>query len=108
MHLDLIKEKVEAGIFRLSEHADKERENEAIAIRDLRAAILNSDLIEDYPEDKRGHSCLVLGLDSENRPIHSVCGIDKNGVVVIITVYIPTLPKWKNPRERNLPDATQR
>ncbi|MFH2003698.1 MAG: DUF4258 domain-containing protein [Bacteroidota bacterium] len=57
--------------------------------------------MEDYPEDKRGQSCLLLGFESTDRPIHVVCGLDKNQTIVIITIYIPTMPKWKNPRERN-------
>lgn len=70
-------------------------------VDDLKNAILKGEMLEDYPEDKRGHSCLVFGFDSQNRPIHSVCAIDKNGVLVVITVYRPTLPKWKTPRERS-------
>ncbi len=87
--------------FRLTEHADKERENDGLKISDLRNAFATSVLIEDYPEDQRGHSSLILGYDRSEKPIHIVCAIDKNDIVIIITVYIPTMPKWKSPTERN-------
>ena len=32
------------------------------------AVLLNGDVIEDYPEDLRGHSCLMMGAP-EGRPI---------------------------------------
>jgi len=35
------------------------------------------------------------------RPVHIVSGIDSNNILVMITVYIPTMPKWKSPKERN-------
>ena len=87
--------------FRLTEHADKERENDGLRISDLRNTFVTSILIEDYPEDQRGHSSLILGYAHSEKPIHIVCAIDKNDIVVIITVYIPTMPKWKSPTERN-------
>lgn len=31
------------------------------------------EVIEDYPEDVRGHSCLVRGYGEDNRPAHVVC-----------------------------------
>jgi hypothetical protein len=99
-----IKELVQLGQFRLSEHADRERENDAIEMSELHAALLGAELLEDYPEDKRGHSCLLLGFD-DARPIHIVCAIDRNNVLVIITVYIPAVPKWKNESERNRPNG---
>ena len=31
------------------------------------------EIIEDYPEDTGGHSCLILGRGGDGRPIHIVC-----------------------------------
>ena len=100
MDLDLLKKKIRNNHYRLTEHADRERENDGIEVRELKRALLNCELLEDYPDNPRGPNSLVLGFDSEQRPIHVVCAIDKNDVVVIITVYIPSKPKWLNPRER--------
>ena len=39
-------------------------------------------MIEDYPEDVRGHSCLILGRGNHDRPIHVVCS-PKDGYLAI-------------------------
>ena len=50
-------------------------------------------VIEDYPEDVRGHSCLILGFGQENRPIHVVCA-PKPDFLAIITTYLPDQIQW--------------
>ncbi|MBU0512040.1 MAG: DUF4258 domain-containing protein [Chloroflexi bacterium] len=42
-------------------------------IHDLETAIFNGEILEDYPDDPRGSSCLVSGY-SRNQAIHIVCG----------------------------------
>ena len=49
--------------------------------------------IEDYPEDARGHSCLILGFGRQNRPIHVVCA-PKPDFLAIITAYLPDPAQW--------------
>ena len=45
--------------------------DEMITTEEVREVIFNGEIIEDYPEDTRGHSCLMLGDSSENnRSIH--------------------------------------
>ncbi len=58
-------------------------------------------LIEDYPEDQRGHSCLLLGFVLEQRPIHVVCA-PKADYLAIITTYIPTPSKWTSDFKKRL------
>ncbi len=40
---------------------------------EIEEVIRSGEVIEDYPDDVRGHSCLLLGYGKENRPIHVVC-----------------------------------
>jgi hypothetical protein len=40
---------------------------------EIQHVVTTGEVIEDYPEDTRGHSCLVLGFGEENRAIHVVC-----------------------------------
>jgi len=56
-------------------------------------ALRNGGIIEDYSEDPRGHSCLILGFTKQGRPIHVVCAL-KDEFLVIVTAYEPTLNKW--------------
>jgi hypothetical protein len=60
----------------------------------------NSEILEDYPNDPRGPSCLVLGYAHQGYPIHIVCGRTPRGDLRIITVYLPSLPKWLDERTR--------
>ncbi len=82
--------------YRLTLHAEIEREADKIFISEIEDAFSseNCSIIEDYPEDKRGHSCLVLGFTKEgHKPIHMVCAIHED-ISVIITVYRPDPDLW--------------
>lgn len=61
---------------------------------DVRAVIFAGDIIEDYPEDVRGHSCLMLGYGTGGRPIYVVCS-PKEEYLAIITVYLPDAHRWE-------------
>ncbi len=64
-----------------------------IRTQEVRQAIETGNLVEDYPADARGHSCLVLG--SAARPIHVVCS-PKEEYLAIITAYLPREDEWTN------------
>ena len=57
--------------------------------------------LEDYADDPRGASCLILGY-SRGRAIHVVCGWTSANILRIITVYLPKPPKWLDDRTRRL------
>ncbi|MDI6794213.1 MAG: DUF4258 domain-containing protein [bacterium] len=99
MEIEEIKEKVRREEYEISFHAEKERYAEKITIPALETAIYNGEILEDYPDDPRGSSCLVLGY-SQNRSIHIVCGYTPIKWIRIITVYIPKPPKWIDERIR--------
>ncbi|MCX9015246.1 MAG: DUF4258 domain-containing protein [Candidatus Methanoperedens sp.] len=86
-------------MYEISFHAEKERYAEDISLSDLETAISNGELLEEYHDDPRGQSFLILGY-SQNRPIHVVCGFTTMKWIRIITVYIPKLPKWIDERTR--------
>jgi len=48
------------------------RPEKVISVAEVRQIIQSGEIIEDYPEDARGHSCLILGFGEEGRPIHVV------------------------------------
>ena len=66
-----------------------------ITSSDVRAVVQDGFVIEDYPDDPRGHSCLVLGRDSNGRAIHVVCA-PKDEYLAIITAYEPDLKQWSD------------
>jgi hypothetical protein len=66
-----------------------------ISTVEVRSVVFDGRIIEDYPDDVRGHSCLLLGKGIEDRPLHVVCA-PKSGYLAIITAYIPSPQKWES------------
>jgi len=65
-------------------------------MNDVEAAIMNGEIIEQYPDDYPYPSCLILGLDEKGRYIHVLCALSGD-VVCLITTYEPdTKEKWNN------------
>lgn len=69
------------------------RPERLITAAELRSVVLNGEVIEDYPEDVRGHSCLMHGCGHNGRHLHVVCS-PKDGFLAIITAYIPSPDEW--------------
>ena len=99
MNIEWIKNCVENNEYLFTMHGDQERMNDNLTISDVEEAILSGRILENYPEDKRGESCLVVGFSNSGIPVHIVCG-ERDDKMVIITVYIPKPPKFKTPYER--------
>ncbi len=59
---------------------------------EVEKVIFSGKIIEDYPEDKRRHSCLIQAKVS-NRTIHVVC-TPRDEYLAIITAYIPDKRRW--------------
>ncbi len=66
-----------------------------ISTYEVREVIFNGVIIEDYPTDTRGHSCLMLGFGYGARAIHVVCA-PKMDYLAIITAYLPDPSRWKS------------
>ena len=96
MDVQKIRTLVRAEKYEFSIHAERGRQADRITAAEFERALVRCDLIEDYPNDPRGPSCLVLGF-AGNRPIHAVCAIKgEPEEVLIITVYDPSKrpEKW--------------
>ncbi len=100
--IERIKILAKTGAIRLSEHAIGELAADGFSMDDLLAAIDTGALIEDYPDDRRGASCLIHGRAKDGRALHAVCATWTPDVVVI-TVYEPKPPKWATPTQRGTP-----
>ncbi len=90
----LIRERASQRILFLP-HAVRQmsRLDRMIFTADVRKVIEKGEIIENYPEDTRGHSCLILGWGKDGRPIHIVCA-PKDDYLAIITAYIPDETQW--------------
>lgn len=104
MSIDGIKRLIREGRYEVSIHAQQERLEDDLDIEEIESAVLRGDLIEEYPTDPRGPSCLVGGL-AGTKPIHVVLGWagvkgQSESILRVITVYIPRPPKWTDLRTR--------
>lgn len=96
-----IQERIRSNRYEISLHAERERENDGLSVSDIEESVLiRGELLEDYPDDPRGHSCLMLGFNQTERAIHTVWGLLSTDWMRLITVYIPKPPKWIDPRTR--------
>lgn len=89
--------------YRLTDHAEDEmieEETGRIRLSEIEEALLNGQLLENYPNANRGPCCLVYGRTQRGRPLHVVCTTSRE-VLFIITVYEPTLPTWETPTQRS-------
>jgi hypothetical protein len=69
------------------------RPQRMISTDEVEIVVTQGELIEDYPSDPRGHSCLMLGLGETNRAVHVVCS-PKDEYLAIITAYLPDPTQW--------------
>jgi hypothetical protein len=76
------------------------RPTRQIRASEVRAVVFEGEVIEDYPGDARGHSCLMLGAGHGGRAVHVVCS-PKDEYLAIITAYLPDTHQWSDDfRER--------
>lgn len=71
------------------------RPQRMISSDEVRTVVKQGELIEDYPNDPRGHSCLMLGSGDSGRAVHVVCS-PKDDYLAIITAYLPDPGQWSD------------
>ncbi len=98
MDIEEIQAKVRANQYVYTQHAEIERIAEELKFTEIEDALLNGQILEQYPDTGRGESCLIVGF-SNDLPIHIVCGW-RGDKVALITVYIPRPPKFIDPWTR--------
>ena len=99
MTKEWIKEQVKKGNYQLKVHAIERASLRGIDPLDIKAALLNGRIIEHYPSDSRGESCLVYGTSDAGKNVHVVCGRGYD-TLWIITVYEPDPEEWEGCVER--------
>lgn len=95
-----IRARIQAGQFEFSKHAVDQSILRQISVQELREAIASGEIIEDYPEDKYGPSCLMLGFTQAGRPIHIQGSYPARPLIKIITLYEPDPAEWTDFRIR--------
>ena len=89
-----------AGQFDFSQHAFKRAVERNISEDEIRAAGAQTEIIEEYPEDKYSPSVLMLGFTSAGRPLHIQVSSADSDATRIITLYEPDPNEWADFRKR--------
>jgi len=93
--IDEIRVKFKTRNYEFSKHAVDQSIIRDISVAEVEDAIAGrSEVIEDYPEDKYGPSCLILGYTKGGRPLHVQCSYPSRPLIAIITVYQPDPDLW--------------
>lgn len=102
--LPVIQEAKHTGVLRYSKHSLEQTIERRISTDHVEDALDCRDVavLEHYPADGRvpgnmSPSCLVLGWNSDRRPIHVIIAYQ---AIEVVTVYEPTPPKWVTPTQR--------
>ena len=95
-----IRQKIGNGLFEYSQHATDQSIIRNNSVEEVCDSIATCELIETYPEDKFGPSCLVLGFTAANRPLHIHCSYPSRAIIKLITLYEPDPARWIDFRVR--------
>ena len=98
--IEELRARIAAGEFLLSQHAADQAILRHIRVDEIREAFASGEVIEDYPDDKYGPSCLIFGFTASRRPLHVQCSYPSRPLVKIITVYEPDPNLWIDYRTR--------
>jgi len=90
----LIREKFARNAFEFSKHAVDQAILRYIQVEEIKEAIAQGRIIEDYPDDKYGSSCLICGLTLRGRPIHMQSSYSSRPLIKIIALYQPDPQRW--------------
>ena len=94
--IDSIQELVGKREYLFTIHAGDRMTERHIAVEEVEQVLLNDgvEVIEDYPDDPRGASSLVLGVTGRGRPLHVHCTHPPG--LVVITAYEPDAGEWED------------
>ena len=88
-----IRNQAVGGDFRITQHAQQEMAEEGISLDEVLEAVAGGQVLENYPEHRRGACCLLYARTAKNRHLHVVC-TTAQPVLIVITVYEPKPPRW--------------
>ena len=95
MDIEVIRAKIAQGRYVIAfTHTEKLRQRR-IKAEDIERAVNGGEILEDYADDPRGPSCLILGMAGE-RPLHVVFGRLDADEILVITAYNPDPEQWQD------------
>lgn len=92
-NLDQLHMLIRQKAYLLTAHASDRAAQRGIVSREIEEGILAGEVIEDYPDDKYGPSCLIMGKTTAGKTLHVQVSYPPG--VKVITVYAPSLEEWE-------------
>ena len=93
--------KIGSQQYEFSKHAVDQSIVRSIRVSEIEEAVSDKAfIIEDYPNDKYGSSCFILGYTKTGRPLHVQCSYSIRPLIKIITLYQPDPELWIEDRVR--------
>ncbi len=93
--IDHLRKHYQDDVVFITEQAAERSRQRGILSKDIRNAVENGEIIEQYPDDFPFPSCLILGKDLAGNCIH-VCMSEEGTASRIITAYRPDPEKWSD------------
>jgi hypothetical protein len=100
--IDQLRQKISRGQMEYSLHAVRQMVARDISPEEVAQTVLAGEVIEDYPDDKYGPSCLVFGVAADKRVLHVQCTHPSRPLVKVITAYEPDPAEWDKTFKRRL------
>lgn len=94
INIEIIRTYYQQDKVMMTQHSSERCRQRGIKKRDIRNAVMNGEIIEQYPDDFPFPSCLVCGFSIENKILHVVMSDEGSGSR-IITAYYPDAEKWE-------------
>lgn len=98
--IEQLRHKVALGQVEYSLHAVRQMVARNITPEEVTQSVLAGEVIEDYPDDKYGPSCLVFGRTASRRPLHVQGTHPDRPLVKVITAYEPDPAEWDETLKR--------
>jgi hypothetical protein len=93
MDIDKIKKGIKSKHY-FTHHAIEKMAERMISEIEIVESVRDGEIIEEYPEDKYGPTCLIYGATKKNRVLHVL--VSYSIPLWIITAYEPKDAEWIN------------
>ena len=92
--IESLRHKFGLGQVEYSLHAVRQMVARNITPQEVTQTVLAGEVIEDYPDDKYGPSCLLFGRAAHQRALHVQFTHPSRPLIKVITAYEPDPAEW--------------
>lgn len=98
MNLSSIQQRIQNGHYLIRSHVLQQALKEGFSRREMLEAILNGQIIEEYPDAQRVLVCSYTKLAKRDKIyLHVVCEVADPIFVELVTAYFPDESLWERP-----------